>query len=199
MFTHDREVNAMLDLVKQETQRIDSRFLEPACGTGNFLAEVLRRKLAIVEKRYKKGQLEYERYALVAVSSIYGIDILEDNVKECQANIFEIFNERYTKLYKTKCKDACRETVKFVLNRNILWGDALTLKTPDEKSEAIIFSEWSSVNSTLVKRRDFTLANLLENSPPEAGTLFAPLGDTAFIPTPIKEYPVKHFLELGAA
>ncbi len=199
VFTNAREVNAMLDLVKQETERIDSRFLEPACGTGNFLAEVLRRKQAIVEKRYKKSQLEYERYALVAVSSIYGIDILEDNVDECRASMFEIFDERYTKLFKGRCKESCRETVKFVLSRNISWGDALTLKTPDQNAKAIIFSEWSSVNSLLVKRRDFTLANLLENSPPEAGSLFEPLGDKAFIPTPIKEYPVKHFLELGAA
>ena len=83
VFTSEREVNAMLELVKQETERIDSRFLEPACGNGNFLAEVLRRKLAIVEKKYKKSQLEYERYAILAVSSIYGVDILEDNAQEC--------------------------------------------------------------------------------------------------------------------
>ena len=84
VFTSEREVNAMLDLVKQETQLIDSRFLEPACGNGNFLAEILRRKLEIVERRYKKSQLEYERYSITAISSIYGIDILEDNVQECR-------------------------------------------------------------------------------------------------------------------
>lgn len=84
VFTSEREVNAMLDLVKQETERIDSRFLEPACGNGNFLAEVLRRKLAVVEAKYKKSQLEYERYAVIAISSIYGVDILEDNAQECQ-------------------------------------------------------------------------------------------------------------------
>ena len=75
VFTAEREVNAMLDLVKQETERIDSRFLEPACGTGNFLVEVLRRKLAVVDKNYKKSQLDYERYAVLAVSSLYGIDL----------------------------------------------------------------------------------------------------------------------------
>ena len=84
VFTNDREVNAMLDLVKQETERIDSRFLEPACGDGNFLAEVLRRKLEVVGKRYGRSQLEYERYAFVAVSSIYGVDILQDNVEDCR-------------------------------------------------------------------------------------------------------------------
>jgi type I restriction-modification system DNA methylase subunit len=90
VYTAQREVNAMLDLVKQETERIDSRFLEPACGTGNFLAEVLERKLRIVETRYGKSQLEYERYSVIAVSSIYGIDILEDNVVKCRDRLFGI-------------------------------------------------------------------------------------------------------------
>jgi type I restriction-modification system DNA methylase subunit len=88
VFTNEREVNAMLDLVKQETERIDSRFLEPACGNGNFLAEVLSRKLNVVSARYSKSQLEWEHYSIIAVSSIYGVDILEDNAKECREWIF---------------------------------------------------------------------------------------------------------------
>jgi len=106
VFTSEREVNAMLDLVKQETERIDSRFLEPACGTGNFLVEILRRKLKIVENRYKKSQLEFESYTVIAISSIYGVDILEDNVVECRNRLFEIFDEKYTLFYKTKCKES---------------------------------------------------------------------------------------------
>ena len=90
VFTSDREVNAMLDLVKQETERIDSRFLEPACGNGNFLAEVLKRKLIVVENRYRKSQVEWERNSLIAISSIYGVDILEDNTLECQERLFTI-------------------------------------------------------------------------------------------------------------
>lgn len=90
VFTNEREVNAMLDMVKQETERIDSRFLEPACGDGNFLSEVLRRKLAVVAERYGKSQLEYERYAFVAVSSIYGVDIMADNVEECRERLYGI-------------------------------------------------------------------------------------------------------------
>ena len=91
VFTNIREVNAMLDLVKDETHRIDSRFLEPACGTGNFLIEVLRRKLEVVENRYKKSKIEFERYSILALSSIYGIDILEDNLKECKTRLYELF------------------------------------------------------------------------------------------------------------
>jgi len=108
VFTSEREVNAMLDLVKQETERIDSRFLEPACGTGNFLVEILNRKLKIVKDRYKKSQIEFERNAIIAISSIYGVDILQDNAIECRDRLFEIFDVIYTRLYKTECKEDCR-------------------------------------------------------------------------------------------
>jgi SAM-dependent methyltransferase len=91
VLTGKREVNAILDLVKSEAERIDSRFLEPACGTGNFLAEILERKLRVVEVRYGKSQLDFERYAVLAVTSIYGIDILEDNVQQCRQRLFGIF------------------------------------------------------------------------------------------------------------
>ena len=94
VYTSKREVNAMLDLVKNETERIESRFLEPACGTGNFLAEILDRKLTVVQSRYGKNQLEYERYAVLAVSSLYGIDILEDNIKEYQTRLYNSFEQR---------------------------------------------------------------------------------------------------------
>lgn len=154
VFTNEREVNAMLDLVKHETERIDSRFLEPACGTGNFLAEVLRRKLNVVDERYSKSQFEWERYAVIAVSSIYGVDILEDNAQECRERLYDIFEQRYTSLYNDKCKDECKRSIKFLLSRNILWGDALNLRNP-VSHEPIIFSEWSAVNGLMLKRRDF--------------------------------------------
>ena len=96
VFTAEREVNAMLDLVKQETERIESRFLEPACGEGAFLTEILRRKLAVVKKRYGKSPFDYERYAVLAVSSIYGVDILADNAEVCRSNLFDIWNREYT-------------------------------------------------------------------------------------------------------
>jgi type I restriction-modification system DNA methylase subunit len=105
VLTGEREVNAMLDLVNPETERIDSRFLEPACGTGNFLAEILKRKLRVVEARYAKSQIEYERYAILAVSSLYGIDILEDNVRECRERLFGIFEGEYRQLFKSAVKE----------------------------------------------------------------------------------------------
>lgn len=196
VFTHEKEVNAMLDLVSRETSRIDSRFLEPACGTGNFLIEILRRKLEIVKLRYRKSQFEYEKYAIIAISSIYGVDLLDDNVNECEERLYELFDYEYTRLYKNKCKASCRNSVKFILSKNIILGDALTLKTPDE-TKPIVFSEWNIAKDNLVKRRDYTLANLLENALPEPGSLFEALGEKAFIPRPVEDYPLIHFLKLG--
>ena len=194
VFTSEREVNAMLDLVKQETERIDSRFLEPACGNGNFLAEVLRRKLTTVEANYKKSQLEYERYAVIAISSIYGVDILEDNAQECRERLFNIFDEQYSKIYKNDCKEECRISVEFLLKRNILWGDALDFTNPVTKVP-IVFSEWSAVNGSMLKRRDYVFKFLVEKT--HQFSMFNDEGNPAAIDEPVKDYPVMHFLKLA--
>lgn len=159
VFTAEREVNAMLDLVKQETERIDSRFLEPACGDGNFLVEILRRKLSVVKSRYGKNTADYERYAFIAVTSIYGVDILLDNAEECRERLYSIWNAEYTKHCRDETNDETRTAVRFILERNILCGDALTLEKVD--GTPIIFSEWSAVNGWLIKRRDFELSHML--------------------------------------
>jgi len=194
VFTAEREVNAMLDLVKQETERIDSRFLEPACGNGNFLAEILRRKLTVVEERYSKNQTEFERYAVLAVSSVYGVDILEDNTVECRERLFKIFDEKYTQIYKEKCKEECRNSVRFLLKRNILWGDALDFTNPVTK-EAIVFSEWSAFNGSMIKRRDYVFRFLVEKT--HQFSLFNDEGNPASIDEPVKDFPLVHFLKLG--
>jgi hypothetical protein len=200
VLTGKREVNAMLDLVKQETERIESRFLEPACGNGNFLTVILERKLAVVEKRYGKSQLDFERYAVLAVSSIYGIDILEDNVRQCRYRLYGVFDcDYYSRLFKNRAKNKCREAVRFILDRNIVWGDALTLKTVGEKPGYIVFSEWSPVNGSMLKRRDFTFHGLLAHEGMKELPLFSDLGEDVFIPTPEKEYPPTHFLKVADA
>lgn len=195
VYTASREVNAMLDLVKQETERIESRFLEPACGTGNFLAEVLERKLRVAETRYGKSQLEYERYAVIAISSIYGIDILEDNAIECRKRLFNIFDRHYSGLFKEECFNA----IKYILKRNIIWGDALTLNTAGENPQPIVFSEWSPVNSNMIKRRDFAFHELLYYAGIRGRPLFSDLGEEVFIPEPVKEYPPVYFLRVADA
>jgi len=194
VFTGEREVNAMLDLVKHETERIDSRFLEPACGNGNFLAEVLRRKLNVVDQRYSKSQTEWEHYAVIAVSNIYGVDILEDNAEECRERLFKIFDESYTALFKDKCKDECRRSIKFLFGRNILWGDALDFTNPVTK-QPIVFSEWSAVNGSMLKRRDYMFKFLVEKT--HQYSLFNDEGNPAAIDEPVKDFPLIHFLKLG--
>ena len=199
VLTGKREVNTMLDLVKQETERIESRFLEPACGTGNFLTEILERKLRVVESRYRKSQLDYERYGVLAVSSLYGIDILEDNVVECRKRLFDIFDQRYTNLFNESVKEECRNAVKCILEKNIIRGNALDLKTVGENPQPIIFSEWSPVNRSMFKRRDFAFHGLLNHAAIKELPLFSDLGDDVFIPKPVKEYPLIHFLKVADA
>jgi len=194
VFTGEREVNAMLDLVKQETERIESRFLEPACGNGNFLAEILRRKLNVVDSRYGQNQFEWERNAIIAVSSIYGVEILEDNACECRDRLFSIFKERYFSLFKARCKEECLRSVGFLLSRNILWGDALDFTHPVTR-EPIVFSEWSPVNGIMLKRRDYVFRFLVEKT--HQFTLFNDEGKQAAIDEPVKDYPLIHYLSLG--
>ena len=165
VFTNEREVKAMCDLVKDETERIDSRFLEPACGDGNFLAEILTRKLEIVKRKYKKSSLDYEKNAVLAASSIYGVDILIDNVIACRERMFKICDKEYKAVCKKECNDMTRYAVCFILKRNIVCGNALTLKCVDEygndTDEPIVFSEWAFITGFQMQRSDYTFAELL--------------------------------------
>jgi hypothetical protein len=196
VLTARREVRAMLELVNQETQRIDSRFLEPACGTGNFLTEILDRKLRLVEARYKQNQLDYERNAILAISSIYGIDILEDSVTKCRNLLFEIFDNAYTRLY-THAQEKVRITTRYLLNHNIIHGDALSLMTVGPQPKPIVFSEWSPVNGTMLKRRDYSFGGLLAYTSRKEPSLMSDFGQRVFVPAPVREFPIVHFLEIA--
>lgn len=201
VFTAEREVNAMLGLVQNETERIESRFLEPACGDGNFLAPILERKLAVVGTRYKKSQLEYERNALIAIGSIYGVEYLKDNVKECRRRLYGIFFNHYKSLYGKKVKEPICKSAKAIIARNILWGDALSLKTPDENAEPLVFSEWSRpFDDSRIKRHDYYFHELtpLEKRDLFTEELISDQGAEGFIPRPIKSYPFTHITKIGA-
>lgn len=171
VFTADREVNAMLDLVKQETERVDSRFLEPACGDGNFVAEILRRKLdaakkrAIPPKKKKPLPLEFEKQSVIAVASIYGVDLMMDNVIACRQRLYDIWDTEYAAICKNEVNEDCREAVRFILSRNIVCGNALSLKEVDENGdetdEPIVFSEWSFVMGNKMQRKDYRFDKLL--------------------------------------
>lgn len=190
VFTNPREVNAMLDLVKPETGRLDSRFLEPACGDGNFLIEILRRKLAVCRQRAEARQytqLQYEQAAVQSVSSIYGIELLPDNAEACRERLLAFFDGEYRDLYGDSAKTECVEAVRFLLSKNIICGNALTYRKAD--GQWIVVSEWSLIGQGLMNRRDYEFSYLVGDS--AAQDLFSDL--------PCATFPPVHFLNLNAA
>lgn len=194
VFTSEREVIAMLNLVQNETERLGSRFLEPACGTGNFLVEILSRKLQTA-KENSQNKFEYDKNCFIALSSIYAIDILEDNVLETKTRIFDFFKDQYFKTYGSLSFEF-EKVVRFILDKNIVLGDALTLQTPKNNPKPIVFSEWSFIKGYMVKRRDFTLDTILKNSPIDGPNLFSDLGSNVFFPKPLKEFELFHFMKV---
>ena len=179
VFTPQWMVETMLDLVKGETERIDSRFLEPACGSGNFLVPVLQRKLAAVKLKFGKSDFERRHYALLAVMCIYGIELLADNIAECRANMLEIFAD-YLNLDES---DDLYRAAFYVLSQNLVHGDALTMRTHD--GQPITFAEWGYLGKGKFQRRDFRFDVLTQcRLSAQEGSLFAHLGKhEIFTPT----------------
>lgn len=183
VFTPPWMVDAMLDLVKGETERIDSRFFEPACGNGNFLVRILQRKLAAVEIKFGKSEFEKQHYALLSLMCAYGIELLADNIAECRANMLEVLAD-YLGLHETNDRYLAAY---FVLSQNLIQGDALTMRTSD--GQPITFAEWGYLGKGKFQRRDFRLDVLTQASAfAEEGSLFAHL-EKHEIFTPTKTYP----------
>ncbi len=202
VFTNEREVNAMLDLVKEETENIESTFLEPACGDGNFLSEILRRKLKVVKERYHNQLDNYEMYSISAIASIYGVDILQDNVNDCIERLYNIWFQEYSKVMKTNVDDRVKRVCHYILSKNILCGDALTMLKND--GTPIVFAEWKFGTGTMIKRRDYELSKILENEQltnTEEYNLFT-FDDNVnqnvrdSLDKPIKEYPLVDYREV---
>ena len=192
VFTPTWMVEAMLDLVKAETERIDARFLEPACGSGNFLVQILRRKLAAVELKYGKSDFERRCYALLALMCLYGIELLADNIAECRANVLEILAETLD----LDEADELYRAASYVLSQNLVHGDALAMRTHDGRP--ITFAEWGYLGKGKFQRRDFRLDTLtLSASFSAQDSLFAHLGKHEIF-TPIKTYPPLTLGELAA-
>lgn len=192
VFTPSWLVNAMLDVVKGEADRIDARFLEPACGNGNFLGRVLQRKLAAVEIKFGKSEFEKRHYALLALMCTYGIELLADNIAECRANLLDVLAE-YLNIDN---KDDLYRAAFFVLSQNLVHGDALTMRAQDGKP--IIFAEWGYLGKGKFQRRDFRLDVLTGSSAfSTEGSLFAHLGKHEIF-TPIKIWPTMAMGDLAA-
>jgi hypothetical protein len=191
VFTPAWLVEDMLDLVKDETQRIDARFLEPACGSGNFLVVVLRRKLAAVDARYGANEFERRHYALLGLMCVYGIELLADNIAECRANLLEILAEHL----RLDESDVLNHAASYVLSQNLVHGDALAMRT--HENQPITFAEWGYLGKGKYQRRDFRLDTLtLSSAFSEEGSLFANLGKHEIF-TPARTWPPMTVSELA--
>lgn len=191
VFTPPWLVEAMLNLVKDETERIDSRFLEPACGSGNFLVRVLQRKLAAVENKFGRSEFESRHYALLGLMCTYGIELLVDNIAECRANLLEIFAE----YLNIDASDDLYRAASYVLSQNLVHGDALTMRMHD--GQPITFAEWGYLGKGKFQRRDFRFDVLTGSSAFSAeGSLFAHLGKHEIF-KPIKAWPSMTVRELA--
>ena len=236
VMTARREVDAMLDLVKQETERIDSRFLEPACGTGNFLIVILERKLAVIERKLNQKEKKlkkvekrpgwkapfYEPDSLLALSSIYGIDILQDSIDAAKSRLLAYFIETYQRIVEKEIPREVVAVARFILDKNILLGDAIN--TQDKVSvpgipglDQIVFTEWSRIGE-FFKRREFRFDSMPRDGadastvctaknvqlelfaepeePRQDQVLKTDTGKDIFKPSPVKEYPPIHYLKL---
>ena len=188
VFTNPREVNAMLDLVRDESFRLDSRFLEPACGDGNFLIEILRRKLSLLKDI--KSLTEWEFQSLIAVGSCYGIELLEDNAEACRLRLFTEVREQMGRKGSTQ---GYEESLRYMLRKNIVCGDALTYRTADGKP--ITFCEWTPIAGSMqFSRRDFQFDFLVNQT--HQYSLFDEQGEAQSFDEPIKSYPPIHYTQL---
>lgn len=218
VFTAEREVKAMCDLVADECLRIDSRFLEPACGEGNFLVEILARKLAVVKSKYKKSSYDYERNSILALTSIYGVDILLDNAQSCRERLFRQWDKEYRAVCKKEANNQARDAALYILTKNIICGNALSLMQVDENQQdtdkPIIFAEWTfPFNDYRIKRRDYRLDVLLKENKDDSNYdgQFQLFSDDAMgyenwmidpvtnelVPKPVAEFPLVHYKEVS--
>lgn len=189
VFTPRWLVDDMLDLVKSETERIDSRFLEPACGSGNFLVPVLERKLAAVQQRHGRSDFEKRHYSLFALMCIYGIELLPDNAAECRENLKGTF----ARFLSPSADDDWIRAADGVLAVNIVQGDAL--KMADATGQPIVFPEWGYLGRGRYQRRDFRYDSLTQRAAASEG-LFAHFEEHEIF-TPVRTYPVMTVQEIG--
>ncbi len=191
VFTPAWLVEAMLNLVKGETERIDARFLEPACGSGNFLVPVLQRKLAAVEIKFGKSDFAKRHYALWSLMCCYVVELLADNIEECRANMLEVFAD-YLRL---DLEDDLARAADNVLVANLIHGDAP--KMTNSQNKPITFAEWGYIGKGKFQRRDFRLDVLTGASAFSAeGSLFAGLGNHEIF-KPIRTYTPMTIKELA--
>lgn len=195
VFTNAREIRAMIAHVTS-IGHIETRVLEPACGNGNFLHEILKEKLHLVAGLFKKNLYEYEQNLIAAVASIYGIELLPDNVIACKSRLLALCEEEYKRITKKPIPSRYRSVIEHLLTKNIIRGDALTMKYVGRVKKPIVFSEWTFVTGGKVKRRDYELVNLMTQGGKDGSQHISDMQEFQMIPLPVATYPLRHFLDL---
>lgn len=177
VFTPSWMVQKMLDTegVKEACENLTAIFLEPAAGDGNFLVAILRRKLTMVFEKYNSSIRQYTHYSLYALSTLYGIELLEDNAQMCVMNIFEVYKDFYeeaVKKHNEKQSENTLSNAKFIISKNIVQGNFLTRKL--SSGDPIVFSEWEMTKQTTtmikVQRTEYSLDEVFAGNEKEAGT-----------------------------
>ena len=179
VFTPRWMVKKMLDQpeVKKACTELETTFLEPAAGEGVFLVEILKRKLKMVSKKYNETLKQYENYSLLALTTIYGLELLEDNAQICTQNLFEVFSDMYTDqilLHSGKKSKKVTESAKVIISANIAQGNFLTRETVGGKD--IVFSEWYPnyrKNSIDIMRTEYTLTEILLKETKSKGLMYS--------------------------
>jgi hypothetical protein len=201
VFTPPGLVHEMLELVADQCEREDARFLEPACGDGNFLVEVLRRRLLRTDQRYRI-QRDWEPHALFGLSCLYGIEIQGDNIERCRARLLETFREHYESRYGEKSNPRVTESARVILRHNILHGDALMMK--QASGNPLVLTEWALIGKGRFKRRLYEYRELPPTLTYESSSLFNQSpeqprdeeGNPVFIAQHIRNMAAVHFLDL---
>ena len=172
VFTPRWMINKMLNTpgIKEACESLDKTFLEPAAGEGAFLVEILKRKLSLVKEQYSSTLIQYENYSLFVLSTIYGIELLEDNAQLCVLNLFDTYMKSYTEIltkFEGNINIKVTTSAKTIITKNIVQGNFLTRLTPS--GSKIRFVEWkaqtqlsSKKKIIKVSRTDYTLDEIFE-------------------------------------
>lgn len=178
VFTPKRIVKKMLDVqeIKEACESILTTFLEPSAGEGAFLVAILERKLNIVVKNYNDDLGRFENYSLLALTSLYGIELLEDNAQTCMLNMFQVYYDIYqeqVRYHNGKLKKKVLDSAKEIISSNIRQGNFLTKQSID--GNPLVFSEWSPIKMRKttkrikIQRTEYTLDEIYGNEEKESG------------------------------
>ena len=178
VFTPKRIVNKMLDIpeVKEACENLTVTFLEPAAGEGAFLVAILERKLNMVSEKYNKDLTQYENYSLFALTTLYGIELLEDNAQTCVMNLFQQYYDNYkeqVEQHNGELKEKVLDSAKKIISLNIGNGNFLTRKSID--GSPLVFSEWQPINmrkttkNIKIQRTEYTLDEIYGSVKKENG------------------------------